>query len=81
MNYFFFAFDLFVWVYVEDQVYSQSANMLDELKAQITATIADVLKNTLQRVWQEVDYTLDVCRNEMTLIVKYFASNSFSTYV
>jgi hypothetical protein len=36
--------------------------MLDELKAQITAAIADVTKNMLQHFWQEVDYRWDVCR-------------------
>jgi hypothetical protein len=32
---------------------------LDEVKARITATIADVESNKLQRVWQEMNYKWD----------------------
>jgi hypothetical protein len=34
--------------------------MLDELRALITAAVANVTKDTLQHLWQEVSYTLDV---------------------
>jgi hypothetical protein len=40
---------------MKDQVCSQIVNTLDELKAPITAVIADVTKDMLQRVWQEVN--------------------------
>jgi hypothetical protein len=40
----------FLWGYVKDQVYSKKVNMLDELKAWITAEIADVTKAMLQSV-------------------------------
>jgi hypothetical protein len=46
----------FSWGYVKCQVFSQRVNTLDELKAWITAAIANVTKDMLQRVWQEVDY-------------------------
>jgi hypothetical protein len=35
--------------------------MLD-LRARITAAIAAIDHDMLQRVWQELDYRLDVCR-------------------
>jgi hypothetical protein len=77
----FYAFDMFLWCYVKDHVYSQWANMLDEIKARITAPIAFVTKDTLQRLGQEVDCTLDVSRNKMVLIVYCFISNSFYAYI
>jgi hypothetical protein len=36
--------------YLKDQVYSQTVNLLDELKVQITAVNADITKD----IWQEV---------------------------
>jgi hypothetical protein len=59
------ALDFFLWGCVKGQVYSQRVNMtLDEPKARITAAIADVTKDVLQCVWQEVDsrWAWDVCR-------------------
>jgi len=35
---------------------------LNDLKAWITAAIADVTKNILQRIWQKVNYRWDVNR-------------------
>jgi hypothetical protein len=48
---------------VEDQVYNERVNMLDELKAWITAATANVTKDMLWHIWQEVDYRWDVCRS------------------
>jgi hypothetical protein len=42
--------DFFLWGYVKDQVYSKKVNMLDNLKAWITAEIANVTKGMLQSV-------------------------------
>jgi hypothetical protein len=36
--------------------------LLDESKVWITAVIADVTKDILQYVWQDVDNKWDVCR-------------------
>jgi hypothetical protein len=41
---------------MKDQVYSQRVNMLGELKAQVTAAIADVTKDMLQCIWQKLNY-------------------------
>jgi hypothetical protein len=43
---------LFSWTFFFAAMYSQSVNMLDEVKAQITAE--NVTKGMLQHVWQEV---------------------------
>jgi hypothetical protein len=59
------SLDFFLCVYVNDQVYSQSLNTPDELKARITAAVANVTTHMLQRFWHEVDYRCrwDVRRN------------------
>jgi hypothetical protein len=41
---------------MKGQTYIQIVNTLDELKARITAAIANVTRDMLQRAWQEVDY-------------------------
>jgi hypothetical protein len=46
----------FLWGYLKDQLYSQRAKTLDELKSRITALTLNVTKDMLQRVWHEVDY-------------------------
>jgi hypothetical protein len=46
--------DFSLWGYVKDVLCSQKVNKLDERKAWITAEIANVTKDMLQRVWQEV---------------------------
>jgi galactose-1-phosphate uridylyltransferase len=45
-------------------MYSQKVNMLDELKSGIIAAIADVTKDILQNIWQEVGckWNIHVCR-------------------
>ena len=35
---------------------------VDELKARITEAVATIDNAMLERVWQELDYRLDVCR-------------------
>jgi hypothetical protein len=38
------------------------ANTLVDLRARITAAITEIDPNVLQRVWEELDYQLYVCR-------------------
>jgi hypothetical protein len=59
---------------------SQRVNTLDELKARITTEIANVTKDMLQPVWQEVDHRV-YAELQMALIVKCFEPDSVSTYV
>jgi hypothetical protein len=47
--------DFFIWRYVKDQVCSQRLNMMDVLKALITAAVASVADDMLQSVSQAVD--------------------------
>jgi hypothetical protein len=52
--------EFLLWRYLKDQLYSQRANALDELKARISASALNVTKDMLQHVWHEVDYEWDV---------------------
>jgi hypothetical protein len=35
---------------------------IDELKLRITAAVDTIDRNNLERVWDELDYRLDICR-------------------
>lgn len=55
--------DFFMWGFVKDHVYVPPLpTTLDELRARITAAIADIDRGLLQKVWQEMEYRLDICR-------------------
>jgi hypothetical protein len=73
--------DFFLWGCTNDQVYSQRANALDELKARITAAIANVTKDMLQRVWQGWTIGGMYVELHVTPSVKCFAPKNFSAYV
>lgn len=55
--------DFFFWGFVKDTVYVPPlpAN-LQELRDRITAAVALVNRDMLTRVWNELDYRIDVCR-------------------
>jgi hypothetical protein len=55
--------DFFLWGFVKDRVFVPPLpqTMLD-LRARITAAIAVIDHDMLQRVWQALNYRLDVCR-------------------
>lgn len=55
--------DFFLWGFLKDKVYVTPlpAN-LAELRNRITATVALVTPDMLQRVWEEIDFRWDVCR-------------------
>jgi len=55
--------DFFLWGYVKGLVYVPPLpTSLEELKQRITAALETVTQDMLQRVWQELDYRLNVCR-------------------
>ena len=54
--------DFFLWGYVKDKVYGVKINDLAHLKARITEAINSVTPDMLGRVWDELEYRLDVCR-------------------
>lgn len=57
------ACDFFLWRFVKGLVYVPPLPKdVDELKARITEAVATIDNAVLQRVWQELDYWLDVCR-------------------
>jgi hypothetical protein len=54
--------DFFLWG-IKDRVFVPPlGNTLVDLHACITAAITEIDPNMLQRVWEELDYRLDVCR-------------------
>lgn len=55
--------DFFLWGFIKDRVYVPPLpTTLGDLRARITAAIAEIDRDTLHKVWQEIDYRLDVCR-------------------
>ncbi|KAJ4430050.1 hypothetical protein ANN_22258 [Periplaneta americana] len=55
--------DFFLWGYVKDRVYvSQMSRSLRDLQGQITRAVEIITLDMLDRVWQEFDYRLDMCR-------------------
>jgi hypothetical protein len=54
--------DFFPWGYVKDKVYvPHLPGDLPELRQRIVAAVDTIDVDMLQRVWQEVDYRIDVC--------------------
>ncbi|GBN51145.1 hypothetical protein AVEN_267275-1, partial [Araneus ventricosus] len=51
-----------LWGYVKQHVYSERINDINHLKQRITDVIHSVTPGVLTRVWEELDYRLDVCR-------------------
>ncbi|GBM66040.1 hypothetical protein AVEN_39592-1 [Araneus ventricosus] len=54
--------DFYLWGYVKQHVYSERINDINHLKQRITDVIHSVTPDVLTRVWEELDYRLDVCR-------------------
>jgi len=56
-------YDFFLWGFVKDTVFVPplSANLQD-LRNRITAAVALVDRDMLTRVWNEMDYRIDICR-------------------
>ena len=55
--------DFFLWGYVKDQVYVPPLPAsIPELKVRIRTAVETITADTLQTVWNELDYRVDVCR-------------------
>ncbi|GBM40713.1 hypothetical protein AVEN_241762-1 [Araneus ventricosus] len=54
--------DFCLWGYVNQLVYSERTNGINHLKQRIADVIHSVTPDVLTRVWEELDYRLDVCR-------------------
>ncbi|GBN59822.1 hypothetical protein AVEN_224639-1 [Araneus ventricosus] len=52
----------YLWGYVKQHVYSERINDINHLKQRISDVIPFVIPDVLTRVWEELDYRLDVCR-------------------
>jgi hypothetical protein len=56
-------FYFFLWGYVKDRVFVPSLPRdLFDLKTWITAVVKNIDAPMLTRVWQELEYRIDVCR-------------------
>ena len=56
-------YDFFSWGFVKDTVFVPPVTVnLKELRDRITATVALIDRDLQTRVWNELDYQLDVCR-------------------
>ena len=57
------ACDFFVWGFVKDAVYVPPLPQdLDDLKQRISDAVELITEDMLGRVWQEMEYRLDICR-------------------
>jgi hypothetical protein len=55
--------DFFLWGYLKDRVYVPPLPQnLEERKRRIREATTTVTEGMLQRVWQEFDYRVDICR-------------------
>jgi len=55
--------DFFLWSYVKDQVFVPPLPAsIPELKLRIRTAIETITADMLQTVWNELDFSVDVCR-------------------
>jgi hypothetical protein len=55
--------DFFLWGYIKDKVFVPPLpRSLPELRQRITTAIPSITRDTLHKVWDELDYRLDICR-------------------
>ena len=55
--------DYFLWGYVKNKVFVPPQPVsIPDLKNRITAAVETITPDLLSRVWQELNYRLDVCR-------------------
>jgi hypothetical protein len=55
--------DYLLWGYGKDKVFAPTQPVsIPDLKNRIEAAVATITPDLLIRVWQELDYRLDVCR-------------------
>ena len=53
----------FLWGYVKDNAYKPPLPQnVHELRDRIRAAVQTIDGNMLKRVWQELDYRIDICR-------------------
>ncbi|GBM40191.1 hypothetical protein AVEN_80191-1 [Araneus ventricosus] len=56
------SLDFYFWCYVKQHVYSERINDINHLKQRITDVFLSRTPDVLTRVWEELDYRLDVCK-------------------
>jgi len=58
----FHPLDLFLWLYVKDQVFSTPVPDITNLKARIKDAFLTITEDMLENTWREIDCRLDVLR-------------------
>jgi len=67
------ACDYLLWGYVKDKVFVPPQPVsIPDLKKRITAAVETITPDLLIRVWQELDFRLDVCRVTKGAHIEHF---------
>jgi hypothetical protein len=57
------SYDFFLWGYVREKAFVPPLSLnTDELKLKIATVMEKIERNLSERVWNELDYRLDICR-------------------
>jgi len=52
--------DFFLWGYIKNIVYAEKIKNIQHLQERITSAIETVTRNMIQKMWQEIEFRLDV---------------------
>ena len=54
--------DFFLWGYIKNIVYAEKIRNIQQLQERITSAIETVIRDMIQKPWQETEFRLDVSR-------------------
>ena len=54
--------DFFLWGYIKNIVYAEKIRNIQYLQERITSVIETVTRDMIQKMWQEIEFRLDVSR-------------------
>ena len=52
----------FLWGYIKNIVYAEKIRNLQQLQERITSAIETVTRDMIQKMWQEIEFHLDISR-------------------
>ena len=58
----FFPLDCFLWGYIKNIVYAGKIRNIHHLQDRITSAIETVTRDMIKKMWQEIEFRLDVSR-------------------
>jgi len=56
------SLDFFLWGYIKNIVYAEKIRNIQYLQERITSVIETVTRDMIQKMWQEIEFRLDVSR-------------------